>query len=1215
MPDESERSLLFGLLALREKLIDRETLNDALRTWAAERTRGLDQILNESGVLTPEQSEVIQKKVVQQFGRFQVITGNASTFEAPGEAPRPLTLTEFGEEPATRENGEVTVAESPRKDAPSEATVVFVDEATAKTWTSVGTSSEMRYEILRLLAKGGLGEVHVARDKELNRDVALKMIQERCGHDESSRARFLFEAGITSALEHPGIVPVHGHGLLPDGRPYYTMRLIDGEPFKDAIQKFHESIRSDPNPQTRSLGLRQLLRRFLDVCNVIDYAHSRNVLHRDLKPSNIMLGPYGETLVVDWGLAKTMEPGRPDTTAASAALVGSSSDAAPNLSAVLRMQSHDHPTIPGTALGTPHFMSPEQSVSQSDQTGRSTDIYGLGATLYYVLTCMPPCDGTDISTILKKVRAGEITPPRQVRAWVPEALDAICMKAIALRPADRYDSARALAVDIEHWLADEPVSIHLDPFSIRLTRWGRRHRMFAVAFGMLLLSAVIGLTLGTVLLSQANRLTEAHRILAVNAARTLEWQGYVNRVNLAQRECMENNIAQAEKLLELCPVASRGWEWSYVARLCHQERYTFRNHTECVNAVAFSPDGKRLVSGSGKPFNLPRGNQPAELLIWEAETGQVVRRLEGLKGAVHSVAYSHDGKWIASGSGSYQEKASMGEGWLTVWNAETGAVVFSHRESIINALSVAFSPDDRLVAAGFGEYSGNDNHGRVMIFEIRGGKIVFNEERRGGGVHALDFHPDGRRIAVAGKGVVELWDIVKNENLYDLALEDHESWVYSLAFSRDGRKLAAGCGDRSIRIWDLSTRTELKRIEAHMGMVLAVAFSPDGTKLASSGDDSALKLWDLATGWELTTLHGHTSLTSGLPGIAFSPDGARLASAAGDRTVKLWDVTTDRQVTFHDQKGWITSLLCMPDQTTVVSGSADHSIAQWEAATGRLLRKLKGHDDWVLCLAVSPDGTLLASGGADPTIRLWNRSTGAPLPPLKGHNVFIRGLAFSPDGKTLVSAGSNEINPPLGEVFLWDVERGERQRILIKENVLVNGVAFSADGQSLALVIKGREGPKAVPSKVIVYDWPTLRERFTLVDPSGFKADEAVKTGGTILTFSPVGQRLATDGPGGTVRIYDISDGHLERTIQAHNDEVASLAFSPDGKRLASSGYDKLIRIWDLVTGDEVLSLRGHEGGVVSLAFSPDGYRLFSGGIEGTAKVWDARPLMQPVNP
>ena len=1215
MPDESERNLLFGLLALREKLIDRETLNAALRTWAAERNRGLDQILRENGVLTPEQSEVIQKKVVQQFERFQVIMGNASTLEVPGEAPKPLTLTEFGDERVTREKGEVTVAESPRQDDPSEATVFFVGDATAKACASAPSSSEMRYEILRLLAKGGLGEVYVARDKELNRDVALKLIQERCGHDESSRARFLFEAGITSALEHPGIVPVHGHGLLPDGRPYYTMRLIDGEPFKDAIQRFHESIGSNPHSHARSRGLRPLLNRFLDVCNVIAYAHSRSVLHRDLKPSNIMLGPYGDTLVVDWGLAKTIEPGRQDTASESAAAVGSSSEAAPSLSGAFQMQSHDHPTMPGTALGTPHFMSPEQSVGQSDQTGLSTDIYGLGATLYYVLTCVPPCDGPDISTILKKVRAGEIIPPRQVRAWVPEALDAICMKAIALRPADRYDSARALAVDIEHWLADEPVSIHFDPVSIRLTRWGRRHRMLAVAFGMLLLSAVVGLTLGTVLLSQANRRTEAQRNRAVDVARTLEWQGYVNRVNLAQRECMENNIAQAEKLLELCPVASRGWEWSYVARLCHQEKFTFLGNQECVNAVAFSPDGKRLVSGSGKPFNFPRGNEPAELLIWEAKTGRVVRRLEGLKGAVHSVAYSHDGKWIASGSGFYQDKASTGEGWLTVWNAETGAVVFSHREGVTNALSVAFSPDDRLVASGFGEYSSNDNPGRVMIFETLGGKVVFNEKQQNGAVHALAFHPDGRMIAVAGKGVVELWDVVKNEKFYDFALEARESWVYSLAFDHEGRKLAGGCADRSIRIWDLSTRTELKRIEAHAGIVQAVTFSPDGTKLASSGDDTALKLWDVATGWELTTLRGHTSLTSGVPAVAFSPDGSRLASAAGDRTVKLWDVTTDRQVTFHDQKGWITSLLCMPDQTTVVSGAADHTIAQWEAATGRLLRKLKGHDDWVLCLAVSPDGKLLASGGADPTIRLWNPSTGASLPPLKGHDVFVRGLAFSADGKTLVSAGNNGKNPLLGEVFLWDVERGERKRILINESVLVNNVAFSPDGQSLAIIIKGRDGPNAVPSKVILYDWPTLRERFTLVDPSGFKPNETGSSGGLLLAFSPVGQRLAVDGPGGTVRIYDAIDGRLERTIQAHNTEVASLAFSPDGKRLASSSYDKLIRLWDLSTGDEVLSLRGHEGGVVSLAFSRDGYRLFSGGIEGTAKVWDARPLMQPINP
>ena len=171
----------------------------------------------------------------------------------------------------------------------------------------------------------------------------------------------------------------------------------------------------------------------------------------------------------------------------------------------------DHSTLPGSTLGTPNYMSPEQASGRTDKVGPASDIYGLGATLYFLLTGVPPCDGQDLSTILGKVRRGDITPPRQHCGWVPATLAAICMKAMALEPEDRYASPRALAGDIEHWLADEPVAVYRDPVSVRLTRWGRRHRSLAVAFGVLLVSAVFGLTLGTLLLSRANRRTEQQR--------------------------------------------------------------------------------------------------------------------------------------------------------------------------------------------------------------------------------------------------------------------------------------------------------------------------------------------------------------------------------------------------------------------------------------------------------------------------------------------------------------------------------------------------------------------------------------------------------------------------------------------------------------------------------------------------------------------------------
>ncbi len=1216
MTDREERWLLLGVLASCEDRIDEAALAEALRAWGRDDSQQLRRIIRERGALTAEQFLLLEARVTQQFARPGGVEGGPLTDAGPGEAARASLTTRLGDGPGMAGAADFAVNVDPSGDPGSEPTLTFRRGAMGSGPAETGASGGDRYRILGLLAKGGLGEVYIARDEELDRHVALKLIRDRCALDGSSRARFLFEAGITSALEHPGIVPVHGRGLSPDGRPYYAMRLVKGEPLKDAIARFHGDHASGRDPRARTLGLRLLLRRFLDVCNVIEYAHSRGVLHRDLKPSNILLGPYGETLVVDWGLAKDLERGAharpaPAPSAAGPEPDGGTRRAEPTTEIdPIRfvgsgIDDLDHSTLPGTTLGTPHYMSPEQAAGQTDRIGPAADVYGLGATLYSLLTGAAPCDGPDVSAILDKVRAGKILPPRQRRAWIPEALEAVCMKALATTPEGRYASPRELAVDLEHWLADEPVSIHRDPISVRLTRWGRRHRALSVAIGVFLVSAVVGLTVGTVLLGQANRRTEQQRNAAVKSARTLERQLYIHRVNLAHRECLENNVARAEELLALCPAHLRGWEWSYVARLCHQERASFLGHDECVNAVVFSPDGTRLVSGSGRPFNSPRGDEEAELVLWDAASGRPLRRFEGLKGSVHGAAFSPDGRLIASGSGFY-DKAPEGEGRLTVWDAGTGAVVFEHREKYLNALGVAFSPDGRHLAAGFGLYSSR-YPGHFLVFDVASGEVVLDRPLEGGGVNALAFHPDGRRLAVAGTAAIELWDFLGGEKLDEL--RGHEGWVYSVAFHPDGRRLASAGWDRTIRIWDLPSRAEVRSIQAHAGPVLAVAFSPDGSKLASAGDDGAVKLWEPASGRELTSLRGHVGLT-GVLGVAFSPDGARLASAGGDRTVKLWDVTADRQMTFHGQKGWITSL-CSPDGASVLSGSGDHTIARWDIETGRLLRKFEGHADWVLCLALSPDGKLLASGGADQRVRIWDLAGGRPPRVLQGHDTFVRGVAFSPDGRSLVSVGGeNDDRAPRGEVIRWDLAGGGPPLTLIEDVGRVNAVAFSPDGRSLAVVIRGRDAPGPVPGKVVVFDWPACRERFTIVDPPERARERVTGPAGLALAFSPDGRRLAVDGSGGVVRIYDTRGRRLERELTGHTLEPVALAFSPDGRRLASAGYDKLIKIWDVSTGEELISLRGHAGGVVSLAFSPDGHRLVTGGIDWTARVWDARPLM-----
>jgi tetratricopeptide (TPR) repeat protein len=358
-----------------------------------------------------------------------------------------------------------------------------------------GGDRPRRFRVLRPHARGGLGAVFVAHDVELNREVALKQIQDRFASDLASRARFLAEAVITGNLEHPGVVPVYALGWNGQ-RPYYAMRLIRGESLKEAIERLHRQGTNGTEPGERSLELRKLLARFVTVCNAVAYAHDRGVVHRDLKPANIMLGLYGETLVVDWGLAT------------------------PSRNAEVASQ----PSAPSSPIGTPAYMSPEQAAGTMDRVGPACDVYSLGATLYCLLTGRAPFEG-EADSVLRAVEQGAFPRPRGVNPSVDNGLEAVCLKAMAWRPEDRYETARALGEDIERWSADEPVSARRDPVAQRARRWARRHRTWVGVGAAMLVAGIVGLTIVTALqaganaaLKRANRATEA----ALTAARAAE---------------------------------------------------------------------------------------------------------------------------------------------------------------------------------------------------------------------------------------------------------------------------------------------------------------------------------------------------------------------------------------------------------------------------------------------------------------------------------------------------------------------------------------------------------------------------------------------------------------------------------------------------------------------------------------------------------------------
>jgi serine/threonine-protein kinase len=315
--------------------------------------------------------------------------------------------------------------------------------------------------------------------------VAFKEIQPQLAGDTHSRQRFVREARVTGRLEHPGIVPVYGLGCRPNGQPFYAMRFIQGDSLKEAALAFHVGR---VVPSERGATFRKLLRRFGDACNAVAFAHSKGVLHRDLKPANILLGPFGETLVVDWGLAKEVGDSA-DPTGANGATTAFVSDGGDR-------------TGTGEAAGTPAYMSPEQAAGRWEEVGPSSDVYSLGATLYFLLTGKPAFGG-DLLDVLRQVQAGQFPRPREVRPAVSKALEAVCVKAMALRPADRYSTALALAEDVERWLADEPVTAHREPWTKRAARWARRHRTIVSSLAVLVVTGVTALAVSAVQISKA----------------------------------------------------------------------------------------------------------------------------------------------------------------------------------------------------------------------------------------------------------------------------------------------------------------------------------------------------------------------------------------------------------------------------------------------------------------------------------------------------------------------------------------------------------------------------------------------------------------------------------------------------------------------------------------------------------------------------------------
>jgi tetratricopeptide (TPR) repeat protein len=455
---DTDRNLLFGVLCLQVDLIDNSQFAEACAAWAARKDSSLADLLLQRGWITTEDREQVEDLLCCKL-RKHAGDVHASLVKAAGADVR-RALAALADPDIDR-----SLAATPCQ---SDGRIVPPTLATSGAATEDG-----RYSRLSLHARGGIGQVWKVHDRHLRRTIALKELQP--GQNQTTlRSRFLAEARITGQLEHPGVVPVYEMVQPEDGgTPFYTMRFIQGRTLTEAVRDYHERCRQG---RAGPVELRELLHAFVMVCNTLAFAHSRGVIHRDLKGSNIILGPYGEVLVLDWGLAKSLDDSD-ETLEGPPVQLGTIGD--------------DLTTLPGQVMGTPGYMAPEQAEGRIDRIDRRTDVYGLGAVLYETLTGQPPFTGQDAAEVLRRVRQGSPVSPRQLMPDVPRPLEAVCLKALAHRPGDRYQTALELAEEVKRWVAGEPVIAWPEPWPVRVGRWVGRHRTAVTSVAAALLATLL----------------------------------------------------------------------------------------------------------------------------------------------------------------------------------------------------------------------------------------------------------------------------------------------------------------------------------------------------------------------------------------------------------------------------------------------------------------------------------------------------------------------------------------------------------------------------------------------------------------------------------------------------------------------------------------------------------------------------------------------------
>ncbi|HUY88267.1 MAG TPA: serine/threonine-protein kinase [Pirellulales bacterium] len=1129
-----------------------------------------------------------------------------------------------------------------------------VADAAVEPAPSVDNGPNNRFRKLHFHARGGLGQIWVARDKQLRRDVAFKEIRSRYADDPYARVRFLREAEITGQLEHPGIPAVYALGEDEQGRPFYAMRLVSGQTLEEAIERWHREGKALIGRE-----FRQLLRKFLDVCDIVDYAHSKGVLHRDLKPQNIMLGQHGETVVLDWGLAvrfnatalagqADLRDDGPSNQAADAEFRGdlTCGEGSDKTLELPRQQDSgpadaEYLTQPGAVLGTRGYMCPEQADGDRDQPLPARDVFSLGAILYRILTGRVPDLSERLSVEAREAKGRRSVESQGFPPAAPGALKAICLKAMSLQPSDRYCSARQLADDLEHWLADEPVAALPDGLAASLARWSRRHRRF-FASGVVISGILIASLGALVVLQKRAKDRIAERNLIIEQQRDESFTS-LEREQIARAARSIERHSEALGALSLVPPTRRGWEWrrlQFELKLGPKPIASLASHDWGVldflwdektsTLVTAGHDGRLLVwrGNRHEPRALVAGSWSEQRLAWRHALFPFSGEPSDLKAEDCFLRLC----WLEPGAEFVGVSLS---GRATSWTLPVDENEPVRRELAVHDRAIY------CVAAQQGRVLCGDDRGGLLLIEPGAtGTDAAKTTRLSTCAAALDVValPNGGWAVAQQDGSIRVLD-ERAERVLNEIRTDAPAWDLDVA--ADGASLAVACGHGQIDCYRLkASHGELSRSESYqppqdvqssVTAMHAVRFSPDGQWLAAGDSRGRLLVWDRQTA--RATLVGETHAVFSeeraadapwpfrrrLAAIQFSTAGDDCLLAGHDPVIRRWQVRS---------KPGISELKLGPNPRTrfdpkqaalLWAGDGDGTLSIWDTRSRRRIAAELAHPGPVIAIDVVGRATADANAGdeSDPLaesmaatcgpggeIRCWTLRGEqlAAAPRVIRHARELSDLALSPDGLRLAACDVAH------QTMVWDLATG---RLLATCKADDRGasatrgrLAFNADGSRLAAF-----GPGATLRLLASADLKLVERPYTVAG-----------AGGTALLWHPRDAKtfFAGDTLGRIVRHPRRGWGRFN--LPTPGTDVVGIAFSPhgDGGRVAVAWRNGELSIIDPKWAGGLLSLQSPHAANDSLSaselhFDSTGLRLALVHQDGAIEIWETPP--DPASP